>query len=299
MKQAIPASQLFDAPAGLAATFFGDTQFIRPAASRVDPTLNGNWPSGSPDPAVAADGFSARWSGYVVPDYDETYTFFVSAVAGSSYKLRVDGQLLRDSTAANDDGRITLESHERYAVSLEYSTQGGAAGVNLQWQSPSTARAIVPTSSLVAGMATAIPSTRTTYTNPVVNADWPDPGIIRSDNAYWMLHTTGGPDVGWPLYKSYDGVNWTFVKNLLTTANKQPWMNGNYWAAEIHKVGDNFVLTGTSIDSRSGRLTVVMASSATIDGNYIVRSEPIVSDAPEGSIDSHIFQDDDGKQYLV
>jgi GH43 family beta-xylosidase len=75
-------------------------------------------------------------------------------------------------------------------------------------------------------------------------------------------------------------------------------MNGNYWAPEIHKVGGNFILTGTSLDSRTGRMTIAMASSATINGAYTVRSEPIVSDSRH-VLDSNIFIDDDGTPYLL
>ena len=50
--------------------------------ARVDPTVNFNWGIGSPDPAVGADQFSARWTGQVQAKYSQAYTFTVKADDG-------------------------------------------------------------------------------------------------------------------------------------------------------------------------------------------------------------------------
>ena len=296
----IPAANLFPGQTGLAATYFNGTDFSQPALQRRDATANFLWLTGTPDPAtITADGFAVRWSGYIVPEFSQTYTFRAPTQAGAStLRLRVDGRIIIDPSSAQASGRIPLEAGKRYAISLDYADTSGPAGVNLQWQSPSQPLQTIPNSRLIAGAATSIPSRRVTYTNPVINADQPDPDIIKADGVYWMTHTVGGPNSGWPLWRSLDGVHWTYQKDLLNSANKQSWMNGNYWAPEIHKVGTKFILTGTSTDSRTGQLVVVMASSSTIDGTYAVRTEPIVTDSV-ADIDSDIFIDDDGTPYLV
>jgi hypothetical protein len=297
-KQTVPTTALFAAPAGLIGTFYDGIDFTNPRTTRVDANIDFTWPAGQPDPVVAADGFAARWTGYIVPQFGETYTFSVASTAPTTLRLRVDGKLIVDNTSVQDDGRVRLEAGVRYPIVLEYADSAGAANVRLDWQSPSLGQQPVPANRLVAAAATSIPSTRATYTNPTLNIDAPDPGVIHADGAYWMIHTTGGPNNGWPLWKSSDMVNWSYVKDLLTPANKRSWMNGNYWAPEIHKVGNQFILTGTSVDSRTGQLVIVLASSTEIDGPYTIRSEPIVSN-PVATLDSNIFIDDDGKVYLL
>ena len=145
-----------------------------------------------------------------------------------------------------------------------------------------------------------------TYTNPVIDRDLPDPGVLWADGAYWMIHTSGGPKTGWPLYKSPDLVHWTYVKQLLGAPdagpdqpkNMPPFMKGNFWAPEIHHVGRNFLLTGTSTNAANGQLSVVLAISGKVDGPYRVAPVPVVSQ-PVAVLDSTIFQDDDGKVYFL
>lgn len=294
----IPSAALFSQGAGLTATFFNDANFIDEVATRTDDGVFFTWPD-APAAEVTSDGFSARWSGQVAPAFSEMYRFYATrSDSGATVRLRVDGQLIIDSADATKDGRIRLEAGKRYDLLLEYSDPAADAGIRLEWSSPSVAKQVIPGSALFAAKPTSVPTTRLTYTNPIIDLDRPDPGILFADGAYWMTHTTGGPGYGWPLWKSTNGVNWSYEKDLLTPNNKRSWMNGNYWAPELHKVGGNFILTGTSIDSRTGRMTIAMASSPTINGTYTVRSEPIVSDSRH-VLDSHIFIDDDGTPYLL
>ena len=137
-----------------------------------------------------------------------------------------------------------------------------------------------------------------TYANPTQDLDWPDPTIVRVGDTFYMSHTTGGPDFGNPLYSSKDLTNWTFVKNLLTPENKPAFMHSEFWAPEIHRVKDRFVLVTTSTSSATNQLTIAIAQSPTIDGNYTYQDQPIVSNAV-AALDPTIFQDDDGKVYLL
>lgn len=145
-----------------------------------------------------------------------------------------------------------------------------------------------------------------TYTNPVNDRDLPDPCVLRANNVYWMSHTTGGPNVGWPLYKSTDLVHWTFVKHLLHAtdgpegaANKPAWMTDAFWATEIHQIRSSkrFVLTFTSWSKQYGRLCVGIATAPRVDGPYTVQDAPLVTDTVS-TLDTHLFQDGNGKIYL-
>src|SRR6266511_1029959 len=49
---------------GLTARYFGNTTLSgQPALERIDPVVNFNWAGNSPDAALPANGFSARWNG--------------------------------------------------------------------------------------------------------------------------------------------------------------------------------------------------------------------------------------------
>ena len=149
------------------------------------------------------------------------------------------------------------------------------------------------------------PAAAATYTNPTIDRDLPDPGALWAEGAYWMVHTTGGPGTGWPIYRSPDMVHWSFVRHLLDTNpapgalnNKPAWMKSEFWAPEIHQVGRGYVLTFTARSHETNRLCVGIATAASITGPYTVQTSPIVSDSV-AVLDSHIFQDADGAKYLL
>lgn len=42
---------------------------------RLDPTIDFKWGNSAPDPALPEDSFTARWTGQILPQYSQTYTF--------------------------------------------------------------------------------------------------------------------------------------------------------------------------------------------------------------------------------
>ncbi|HZZ42829.1 MAG TPA: family 43 glycosylhydrolase [Tepidisphaeraceae bacterium] len=302
-KQVIPATRLFPSSAGLDATYYDNQNFTGNSDSHIDTSVNFNWGTSSPDPAgnISSTTYSATWTGEIIPLYSQTYTFFVTADTGATTQLRVDRQLVFDSTSVQPAGEIQLEAGKEYDIQLSYAHSTGSANLKLEWSSPSQTRQVIPSAQLLASKLGSIPTVTPTYTNPVVNSNWPDPGVLFSDGYYWMTHTTGGPSNGWPLYKSTDLKTWTSVGNLLTSANRQSFMDdGAFWAPEIHEINGVYVLTGTARSTSYGDNTVIaIATAPEITGPYTVRSTPIVSSSTQGTLDSTIFQDSDGRVYLI
>jgi hypothetical protein len=89
--------------------------------------------------------YAARWTGFVVPQHSEEYTFY--AESNDSVRLWVNGQQLISRRAGQgaqeSEGRIKLDAGKRYELKLEYAHASGQAGVKLLWSSPSQPKEIV------------------------------------------------------------------------------------------------------------------------------------------------------------
>jgi len=136
--------------AGLAATYFSDIKLITKAKQRTDATINFNWGTGSPDPAVPADNFTAMWIGEVQARYSESYTFYISA--DDHARLWVGNTLLIDSWAAkssfDQQATIALQAGQKYPIRIDYWEQTVTSRISLQYSSMSTPRAVIPATQL-------------------------------------------------------------------------------------------------------------------------------------------------------
>lgn len=96
--------------------------------------------------------FSTRWSGQIEPKFSETYTF--STVSDDGVRLWVNGQALIDNWnphgAMEDKATIALEAGKRYDIRIEYFQTSGGARMQLNWQSPSQPREVIPIARLFA-----------------------------------------------------------------------------------------------------------------------------------------------------
>lgn len=90
-----------------------------------------------------------------------------------------------------------------------------------------------------------------TFTNPLLNADFPDPDIIRVDDTYYMVSTTMFYFPGATILKSKDLVNWEYCSNpLLQINSSDPYnlQNGynhyakGQWAASLKYHDGKFYL---------------------------------------------------------
>jgi uncharacterized repeat protein (TIGR03806 family) len=109
--------------------------------------------SGLTGPSLISDenNFSARWSGSVQAQYDETYTF--ATITSTGVRLWVNGKLLINDwtnhpTQTADSGSIALKAQQLYNIQLDYFQSDGNTLSNLLWSSPSTTQNIIPLSQL-------------------------------------------------------------------------------------------------------------------------------------------------------
>ena len=101
---------------------------------RKDVAIDFNWGTGSPDPKVSADNFSARWS-RTLGFQTGTYRFYASSDDG--VRIYVDGQRIVDAwkkqTLPNTHyGDIALASGN-HTVVVEYFEEGGNAAIAVWW----------------------------------------------------------------------------------------------------------------------------------------------------------------------
>lgn len=161
-----------------------------PTLVRIDPTVNFNWGSGSPDPSISVDDFTAVWSGKVQPEFSETYTF--QTVTDDGVRLWVNGQNIinkwQDQGATAWTGTINLTAGHRYDIVMAYYEHGGSASATLSWASPSTALAIIPQTQLYPWSTNAPPTV--TITAPTNSTLFAAPANITIQTAVSDLDGT-------------------------------------------------------------------------------------------------------------
>ncbi|HNX77686.1 MAG TPA: PA14 domain-containing protein, partial [Candidatus Rifleibacterium sp.] len=142
---------------GLYAAYFNTSNTNPPpfpaqqVATRIDNQVNFNWVTASPIPGVVTtDYFAVCWSGYVIPEFNENYTFYVNADDGTS--LWVNGQLIINSWVSSASKRtsvtIPLNAGVPATILLETFERTGNARAELSWSSPSLAEEIIPSARL-------------------------------------------------------------------------------------------------------------------------------------------------------
>jgi YD repeat-containing protein len=135
---------------GLTARYYDGLNFDTYRLTRPDAAVDFNWGGGSPAAAVAADQFSARWTGMVSPRYTQTYTFYTTTDDG--VRLWVDQKLIIDKWVDQGPtqwgGQVALEAGRLYDIRVEFYENTGGASAKLEWQSASQVREVVPRSRL-------------------------------------------------------------------------------------------------------------------------------------------------------
>lgn len=106
-----------------------------PVLTRQDPTVNFAWGSGSPDPTVPANWFSARWT---KTQHFGTGRYRFTAVADDGMRLYIDGVRVMSSwnSGANAVHTHVADLYEgMHRIKMEYVERGGDATASLHWDS--------------------------------------------------------------------------------------------------------------------------------------------------------------------
>jgi len=141
-----------------------------------------------------------------------------------------------------------------------------------------------------------------TFTNPVVDANVPDPMIIADDEGGWWAFATNGNGVNIQTLRSTDLISWEPMPDALPSL--PDWTRGgDVWAPEVARgVGGTWLMyyTTPAPQDRGDIQCIGLAAADSPGGPYVDSSDqPLVCETDDGgSIDAHPFTAPDGKRYL-
>ncbi|HEY6507602.1 MAG TPA: PA14 domain-containing protein, partial [Vicinamibacterales bacterium] len=132
--------------------------------TRLDPTVNFNWGTGTPVAGIPADAFAVRWTGQVRAKVTGTHTFYTTSNDG--VRLFINNVPVIDNwtvhSATENSGTIALTAGQFYDVRLDYFEYNGPAVASLSWSAPGVTKEVVPRANLypyallVVGQATLV-----------------------------------------------------------------------------------------------------------------------------------------------
>lgn len=142
-------------------------------------------------------------------------------------------------------------------------------------------------------------ASQTTFRNPVIDRNFPDPFILK-DGATYHAYATNGAGGNVPTAVSRDLVNWEVSGDAFPVL--PDWVEpGLTWAPEVARLRGQYVLYFTARDRKSDRQCIGVAVAKSAAGPFRgYGAGPLVCQVSEGgSIDASPFVDDDGKAYLL
>ena len=129
--------------------------------------------------------------------------------------------------------------------------------------------------------------------NPRNVKDIGDPFVLAEDDAYYM-YATGGP-IGFFTWRSSDLAAFEKIKAL----KKVNWASGDYWAPEVYRVGDKYVMLFTARMREKGSLRTGIAFADAPEGPFEDPLDRPLMDYGYATIDATLTWDDDGNPYMI
>jgi arabinan endo-1,5-alpha-L-arabinosidase len=169
-------------------------------------------------------------------------------------------------------------------------------------------RAFLAVAALVFLGACAAPLARTsaTYVNPVLDADFPDPTVIKApDGNYYGYATQTQRDGKWvniQLARSSDLVHWQYLGDALPA--KPGWASStqDFWAPHVEQSGDRYIMYYSAkpdnSDERHG-LCLGVATAGSPLGPFVDMGHPLECGEGFVNIDPMAFDDPASGKHLL
>lgn len=129
--------------------------------------------------------------------------------------------------------------------------------------------------------------------NPVIDADVPDPSVIRVGDTYYAAATSGNKAQAYPRFRSKDLQHWEPMGFVF---DKWPeWTKGAFWAPELFDVCGRTLCYYTAKQKSDGTSCIGVAMADGPEGKFIDHG-PLIRTTNE-AIDAYVFRD--GKQLYI
>jgi beta-xylosidase len=140
------------------------------------------------------------------------------------------------------------------------------------------------------------PASEGTYTNPIIDADYSDPDVIRVGDDFYLTASSFNCIPGLPILHSKDLVNWKIIGHALQEQPPRdvfarPQHGNGVWAPSIRFHNNHFYIFYGDPD-----FGIYMVKARNAAGPW---SRPLLIRRARGWIDPAPFWDDDGNAYLV
>ncbi|AHF16966.1 glycoside hydrolase family 43 protein [Niabella soli] len=134
-----------------------------------------------------------------------------------------------------------------------------------------------------------------TYKNPVLNADYSDPDVIRVGDDFYMTASSFNCTPGLPILHSRDMINWSIINHALKKQIPEesfntPQQGKGVWAPSFAYHNNELYIYYPDPD-----YGIYMIKTKDPAGEW---SRPVMVLSGKGIIDPSVFWDDDGKAYL-
>ncbi|MBC8052399.1 MAG: family 43 glycosylhydrolase [Sphingobacteriaceae bacterium] len=131
-----------------------------------------------------------------------------------------------------------------------------------------------------------------------------DPALTRVDRSgetfFYLLATSNDAPQSFPILRSKNLSDWELVNFVFPHGNKPEWAAegehiSDYWAAEMHQVGEEFRVYFVAREKVGSELCIGMAKSSNPEGPFIAEKFPIIRG---NVIDPHIFVESEKTVFL-
>ena len=138
-----------------------------------------------------------------------------------------------------------------------------------------------------------------TFTNPVLQRDFPDPQVIEVDKTFYAYATNGGGK-NIQAARSTDMVHWEMLTDAMPALPTWAQLGGSYvWAPSVIQIGQKFVMYYTARDAKSDKQCIGVATADKPDGKFLDKNDkPFVCVPEEGGDIDPAPLSDGGKLYL-
>ena len=146
----------------------------------------------------------------------------------------------------------------------------------------------------------ASPDTGRTYTNPVIDVDFPDPSVLAASDGAFYAYATQFIDVREPsetinirVARSDDLAEWEVLSDAMP--RKPVWSAGtqDFWAPHVAEHGGRYLMyfSGSPMDDTSRKCLAVAVADEPA-GPFVPEREPLVCGPSFQHIDPMLFHDD-------